>query len=101
MRRLFDPETTAGHAALLGSRYAYSFYLVHYSIFSVGHTSFMAAPDKTVLAACLWLLAVTIVSCVAAVTLYHCIEKPCMDARRYFTLAPFSRAASPNTRAGE
>jgi len=71
-----------------GSRYAYSLYLVHFSVFVAARRMLADGAELSLLPRILALLlgdcAALALSCLAAIILYRCIEKPGMDARRLF-----------------
>lgn len=83
VRRVFDPASPVGRFVALGSRYAYSIYLVHMSVFAFClHQMGLAPPVQVVL----WFLLAVIVSAVLVGLLYHGVEKPCMGLRAGFVL---------------
>ncbi len=81
-----------------GSRYAYSIYLVHYSVFLALRQTLAFLPPtlspwtQTAVVGCAMATALTC-SCLLAFLLYHGIEKPGMDLRRFLR----QRHLSPST----
>ena len=84
-----------------GSRYAYSLYLVHFTVFAaagplLANIAPLAPLPRVLILVLGGGLALTL-SCLAALLLYHGIEKPGMDARSFLPLARNQRPlpASP------
>lgn len=83
VRARLQPSTIAGRVCLYGSRYAYSLYLVHLSVFVF---FLQRMGDVSPLLGTVWYLAALGASVAVAVLLYHTVEKPFMDMRSRFSL---------------
>ena len=84
VRRMLQPQRLLGRVCFWGSRYSYSLYLVHLTIFSSIVSLFNITKDSSVLEiSCGFTLALSL-SVACAALLYHGVEKPGMDLRRTF-----------------
>lgn len=82
LRHALDPAALPGKLALLGSRYAYSVYLVHWTPFIFFSQQAEKSSLPGVMAFYIGALAVTFIT---AYMLYRMIEEPCMRIRPKFS----------------
>ena len=85
-----------------GSQYAYSLYLVHYTVFGYLGALLAGVPlfpfPLQVLAVGVGSIVALILSCVAAMVVHRCVEKPGMDVRKHFDTAKVSEILEKNGR---
>lgn len=88
VRSLLHPQRPFGLLCLLGSRYSYSLYLVHFTVFSLTIRWLNLTNDRSSLSVfCGFALALALSGACAAL-LYHSVEKPSMGLRRTFSFKP-------------
>lgn len=94
VRRLFAPDRVIGRLTLWGSRYSYSVYLVHYTIFMLVLSTFGLSATSSPSKILFGLLTAMVGSLTLAVVLYHYVEKPFMDLRKFLSLRKSSKAGN-------
>lgn len=97
VRRVFAPDRVIGRLALWGSRYSYSVYLVHYTVFMLVLSTFGLTAASSAPKVLFGLFTALVVTFTLSVALYHYVEKPFMDLRKYLAL----RKSSTNSNTPE